>query len=163
MWAAKSANSGASCNCWVRRCTSHAWRSSQLLYFSESILLTWRFPRARTVGRLVAFPSLRQASARRLKGIAASPTGRGKLAVVHAGIATSLKVLFTSESCDGAAHGHPQLELERNEVIALLNLLERLSKSIEIVRTMSAQLTNSSPPSHGAVEEITKHPLQQFI
>ena len=49
--------------------------------------------------------------------------------------------------------------LERNEVIALINLLERLSKSIEIVRDMSAQLV-SGGPVHGAVQQVTKHPLQ---
>ena len=49
---------------------------------------------------------------------------------MRAGIATSLKVLFSADDCSG----HPanaQLALERNEVIALLNLLERLSNSIE--------------------------------
>ena len=51
-------------------------------------------------------------------------------ALGRAGIATSLKVLFSADDCSG----HPanaQLALERNEVIALLNLLERLSNSIE--------------------------------
>ena len=33
-----------------------------------------------------------------------------------AGIATSLKVLFSAEDCSGAATGEPQLRLERNEV-----------------------------------------------
>ena len=50
------------------------------------------------------------------------------------GIATSLKVLFSADDCSG----HPanaQLALERNEVIALLNLLERLSNSIEARRS----------------------------
>lgn len=49
--------------------------------------------------------------------------------------------------------------LERNEVIALVNLLERLSKSIEIVRDMSAQIVHSEHP-HGAVQSMTKHSLQ---
>ena len=55
-------------------------------------------------------------------------------AAVRAGIATSLKVLFSADDCSG----HPanaQLALERNEVIALLNLLERLSNSIEARRS----------------------------
>lgn len=83
-------------------------------------------------------------------------------AACFAGIATSLKILFTSESCSAHPGPQPPLELERNEVIALLNLLERLAKSIEIVRKMSAQLS-SSHASLGAVEEITKNPLQQII
>lgn len=49
--------------------------------------------------------------------------------------------------------------LERNEVIALVNLLERLSKSIEIVRDMSAQLVNGGQ-AHGSVQAVTKQPLQ---
>ena len=52
------------------------------------------------------------------------------------GIATSLKVLFSADDCSGNPANGPQLVLERNEVIALLNLLERLSNSIE-ARTAS--------------------------
>lgn len=52
--------------------------------------------------------------------------------------------------------------LERNEVIALVNLLERLSKSIEIVRDMSSQLTSGSK-AHGSVQQMTKHSLQQNL
>ena len=74
------------------------------------------------------------------------------------GIATSLKILFTSESCSGAGDNQ-NVVLERNEVIALVNLLERLSKSIEIVRDMSAQLV-SGGEVHGSVQEVTKQPLQ---
>ena len=60
-----------------------------------------------------------------------------------AGIATSLKVLFAAE--EGLGNGQPQqLQLERNEVIAMLNLLERLSASIEVVRDMSLQLADGS-------------------
>ena len=57
------------------------------------------------------------------------------------------------------------LALERNEVIALVNLLERLSKSIEIVREMSAQLVSKGIESEtrGAVEDLTRHPLQPFL
>ena len=51
--------------------------------------------------------------------------------VSRAGIATSLKVLFSADDCSGALSGQP-LQLERNEVIAMLNLLERLSASIEV-------------------------------
>ena len=58
--------------------------------------------------------------------------------------------------------------MERNEVIALVNLLERLSKSIEIVRTMSLKMAAEGPAHepgvvHGLVEEFTKHPLQQNL
>lgn len=66
----------------------------------------------------------------------------GKLQTL--GVATALKVLFTEEDCQG---GQPpvgerlaDLRLERNEVIALVNLLERFSKSLEIYRNLSAQL-----------------------
>ena len=45
---------------------------------------------------------------------------------------TSLKVLFSADDCSGNPANGPQLVLERNEVIALLNLLERLSTSIEV-------------------------------
>ena len=79
-----------------------------------------------------------------------------------AGIATSLKILFSSDSCEGPTGQQPALELERNEVIALVNLLERLSQSIEIVRTMSLELTQSSA-QHGAIEGMMKHPLQQNL
>ena len=56
-----------------------------------------------------------------------------------AGIATSLRILFTPTDCVQLvpAQGEPQLQLERNELIALLNLLERLSRSIEVVQQMS--------------------------
>ena len=57
-----------------------------------------------------------------------------------AGIATSLKVLFSPESCSMAGEDMTHFMLERNEVIALINLLERLSHSIEIVKDMYQQL-----------------------
>lgn len=80
----------------------------------------------------------------------------GKLQLM--GIATSLKVLFDSSTCGAES----RLVLERNEVIALFNLLERLSKSIEVVRSMSLQLVNdtSSGSSLGAIESVAgTHPL----
>lgn len=57
--------------------------------------------------------------------------------------------------------------MERNEVIALINLLERLSKSIEIVRVMSLELLdrkNGSPHSAlGAIEAVTQsEPLFKY-
>ena len=50
--------------------------------------------------------------------------------------------------------------LERNEVIALVNLLERLSNSIEIVRSMSLELLGRQQQSEyaaglGAIETVT--------
>eukprot|EP00798_Chlamydomonas_sp_ICE-L_P013399 gene13400-19250_t len=70
----------------------------------------------------------------------------GKLQTL--GIATALKVLFSSSDCDGQIpnHGGPSssLKLERNEVIALINLLERFSTSIEIYRSMSAGMHDQS-------------------
>lgn len=61
------------------------------------------------------------------------------------GIATSLKILFDSSDCgvDGSG-ADSAFHLERNEVIALFNLLERLSTSIEVVRAMSLQLLEGS-------------------
>ena len=56
-----------------------------------------------------------------------------------------------------------QLSLERNEVIALINLLERLSNSIEIVRVMSAQLLGNASPSLGSIEEVTHKQLQSSM
>lgn len=64
----------------------------------------------------------------------------GKLQTL--GLATALKVLFHESDCNdeiGAKDVAP-LILERNEVISLINLLERLSKSIEIYREMSIML-----------------------
>ena len=80
-----------------------------------------------------------------------------------AGIATSLKILFSSDDCSGAPLIKPPLSLEHNEVIALLNLLERLSQSIEVVRTMSAQLLGDAPSGFGSIGEITLNPLQKSI
>ncbi|GLC54259.1 hypothetical protein PLESTB_000840700 [Pleodorina starrii] len=65
----------------------------------------------------------------------------GKLQTL--GVATALKVLFSSSDCSGALPTSPALStlvLERNEVIALVNLLERFSASIEYYRQLSAEL-----------------------
>lgn len=60
------------------------------------------------------------------------------------GVATALKVLFSAEDCDDTALGPAELlaalRLERNEVIALVNLAHRLAESIETYRSMSAEL-----------------------
>ncbi|GIL71642.1 hypothetical protein Vretifemale_2171 [Volvox reticuliferus] len=65
----------------------------------------------------------------------------GKLQTL--GVATALKVLFSSSDCSGSLPTAPSLStlvLERNEVIALVNLLERFSASIEYYRQLSAEL-----------------------
>jgi ERO1-like protein alpha len=93
----------------------------------------------------------------------------GKLQLL--GIATSLKVLFSTEDCTGNGNGIgaaqdkgnslPPLVLERNEVIALVNLLERLSASVEIVRSLSLQLADRHvhPQGLGAIQDLTKERL----
>ncbi|PRQ30671.1 putative thiol oxidase [Rosa chinensis] len=53
----------------------------------------------------------------------------GKLQVL--GLGTALKILF---SVDGKNNQDQPLQLQRNEVIALVNLLNRLSESVETVR-----------------------------
>lgn len=85
----------------------------------------------------------------------------GKLQLL--GIATSLKILFSSDDCTGQLPPVMQLSFERNEVIALINLLERLSKSIEIVRVLSAQLLGGSSPSLGSIQEVTNTSLQSSM
>ncbi|XP_019159165.1 PREDICTED: endoplasmic reticulum oxidoreductin-1-like isoform X4 [Ipomoea nil] len=59
----------------------------------------------------------------------------GKLQVL--GLGTALKILF---SVDGQKHPLQPLQLQRNEVIALMNLLNRLSESISFVREMSPDI-----------------------
>ncbi len=81
----------------------------------------------------------------------------GKLQLL--GIATSLKVLFSAESCHGGP-GENSLALERNEVIALINLLERLSESVETVRSLSLRLAQGDHPQGlGAIQDLTKEKL----
>ena len=53
------------------------------------------------------------------------------------GVATSLKILSDGD-----------LALERNEVIALINLLERLSASVETVRSLSLRLVDADANDH---------------
>lgn len=64
--------------------------------------------------------------------------------IASTGIATALKILFSSSDCTGAgpAQGSPfaVLQLERNEVIALLNLLERFSVALEYYDDMSKDM-----------------------
>ena len=81
-----------------------------------------------------------------------------------AGIATSLKILFSTEDCSSPG-SNSNLHLERNEVIALVNLLERLSKSIEVVRTISLQIADAQhhPQGLGAIQEVVQHKLQDAL
>ena len=76
---------------------------------------------------------------------------------VVAGIATALKILFSSSDCEGhlpnSTSPFSDLVLERNEVIALINTLERFSASLEYYRTMSTDLLDLAPSSQRAVGE----------
>jgi hypothetical protein len=69
------------------------------------------------------------------------------------GVATALKILFATHDCDapapGAAAASPpvapdDLSLERNEAIALINLLARFSNSLHLHRELSARLAAES-------------------
>ncbi|XP_071730079.1 endoplasmic reticulum oxidoreductin-1-like isoform X2 [Rutidosis leptorrhynchoides] len=71
----------------------------------------------------------------------------GKLQVL--GLGTALKILF---SVDGQKH--PNQPLQRNEVIALINLLNRLSESLKSVTDMG-----SSAAMNGLVQES---PIKSF-
>ena len=63
------------------------------------------------------------------------------------GVATSLKILFASNNCFERnlrpAELLAALKLERNEVIALVNLLAKLSYSVAAYWDMSQQLVNA--------------------
>jgi ERO1-like protein alpha len=61
----------------------------------------------------------------------------GKLQIL--GLATALKILFSVE--DSPAH---TLDLQRNEVIALVNLLSRLSESLELVHEVANDIKTSN-------------------
>ena len=94
-----------------------------------------------------------------LQSTSLGPYTPGDPSHMSAGIATSLKILFHEGEC-ADDEVKPQLILERNEVIALVNLFERLSKAIDIVRVMSLELLdrrNGSPHSPlGAIESVTE-------
>lgn len=66
------------------------------------------------------------------------------MAIDAAGVATALKILFSSSDCSGELPAEHQpfahLHLERNEVIALVNLLERFAASITYYQRLSSQL-----------------------
>jgi len=59
------------------------------------------------------------------------------------GVATSLKILSDGD-----------LSLDRNEVIALINLLERLSASVETVRSLSLRLVDAGGDGLGAISGL---------
>jgi len=61
----------------------------------------------------------------------------GKLQVL--GLGTALKILF---SVDGQNQPDQILHLQRNEVIALINLLNRLSESVKLVNEMGPKADN---------------------
>ena len=85
--------------------------------------------------------------------------------VCLSGIATSLKILFSTEDCLGTMPD-TALILERNEVIALMNLLERLSSSIEVVRKMSMELVGSGERHDaglGAIQDVTHQRLIDIL
>ncbi|KAL6543341.1 Endoplasmic reticulum oxidoreductin-1 [Orobanche hederae] len=73
----------------------------------------------------------------------------GKLQVL--GLGTALKILF---SIDGKNHPTEPLQLQRNEVIALMNLLNRLSESVKLVNEISPSIEQS-------VEEFASELLMQ--
>ena len=81
------------------------------------------------------------------------------------GLATSLKILFSAEDCGGGGcKPHPPLQLERNEVIALVNLLERLSNSVETVRVLSLQLAEGQHPQGlGAIQDVVHDSLPEAL
>ncbi|KAF5186159.1 Endoplasmic reticulum oxidoreductin [Thalictrum thalictroides] len=85
----------------------------------------------------------------------------GKLQVL--GLGTALKILF---SVDGQNNVAQPLQLQRNEVIALLNLLNRLSESIKFVHEMgpAVEMTmNDGVSTLGGYSSIWKHLLSLVV
>ncbi|KAL1567268.1 Endoplasmic reticulum oxidoreductin-1 [Salvia divinorum] len=75
----------------------------------------------------------------------------GKLQIL--GLGTALKILF---SVDSKNHPNKPLQLQRNEVIALVNLLHRLSESVKLVNEIG-------PSVEKTMEEFTSEPSMQEI
>ncbi|KAL3508888.1 hypothetical protein ACH5RR_028289, partial [Cinchona calisaya] len=75
----------------------------------------------------------------------------GKLQVL--GLGTALKILF---SVDGHSDSNQPLQLQRNEVIALVNLLNRLSESVKFVHEVS-------PSIEKKIQCLLYEPLAQEI
>ena len=68
----------------------------------------------------------------------------GKVQVL--GVGTALKILLSERA-------NRKYELERNEIIALFNLLAKLAASSRTVAEMSTLLTD---PHHGALEQLVR-------
>ncbi|XP_051114939.1 endoplasmic reticulum oxidoreductin-1-like isoform X1 [Andrographis paniculata] len=88
----------------------------------------------------------------------------GKLQVL--GLGTALKILF---SVDGKNHLSQPLELQRNEVIALMNLLNRLSESVNLVHEIGPTIekttenfTSEHPILHRSRLEQTWEAIKEF-
>lgn len=81
----------------------------------------------------------------------------GKLQVL--GLGTALKILFSVDS-----QNQPQqpLQLQRNEVIALVNLLNRLSESVKFVHEMGPSVQKLKDLLH-PVPESTLQKIQQSV
>ncbi|KAH6764154.1 endoplasmic reticulum oxidoreductins 1 [Perilla frutescens var. hirtella] len=75
----------------------------------------------------------------------------GKLQVL--GLGTALKILF---SVDSKTYPNEPLQLQRNEVIALVNLLNRLSESVKLVNEIG-------PSVEKTMEEFTSEPSAREI
>jgi hypothetical protein len=77
-----------------------------------------------------------------------------------AGVATALKVLFSARDCQGSSPSadepFAELQLERNEAIALVNLLARFSSSLQTYHRLSAHMEQQSgkQPSLSAKEAV---------
>jgi len=82
----------------------------------------------------------------------------GKLQTL--GVATALKILFSARDCQGSTPGadepFAELQLERNEAIALVNLLARFSNSLQTYHRLSAAVQQQSgrQPSLSAKEAV---------
>ncbi|KAK6132564.1 hypothetical protein DH2020_033666 [Rehmannia glutinosa] len=74
----------------------------------------------------------------------------GKLQVL--GLGTALKILF---SVDGKNYPNESLQLQRNEVIALVNLLHRLSESVKLVHEIGPSIEQS-------MEFTSELPMQEI-
>lgn len=80
----------------------------------------------------------------------------GKLQVL--GLGTALKILF---SVDGQENLDQTLQLQRNEVIALVNLLNRLSESVKLVHEMG-QLAEMTTEGQVSTPTAPSCPLQKI-
>nr|GLL30157.1 endoplasmic reticulum oxidoreductin-1-like [Ipomoea trifida] len=74
----------------------------------------------------------------------------GKLQVL--GLGTALKILF---SVNGQEKLGQSLHLQRNEVIALINLLNRLSESVKLVHQMGPSLVKMAGGQLPSVSKLT--------